>query len=134
MKLINAHTVENNNKAWKHRLIGEIDGVVTVAECVHCKSEVIAEELDEYKFCPHCGKATHAEECGQWLAATDNEKKRCSKCGSICFIAIYPWFGGQAKCCPACGVKMERNFEAKILEDEIWKEFDSGSELLKSVK
>ena len=64
-------------------------------------------EFDEYKFCPHCGKPTHTERCGQWLDTTDNEKKRCSRCGSICFIAIYPWFGGQAKYCPACGAKMD---------------------------
>ena len=70
---------------------------------------------------------------GKWLPTTSEDKMRCSVCDRVCLVAIYPWFGGQAKYCPACGVKMELKLEAKILEDEIWEEFDSGLELLKSV-
>lgn len=44
---------------------------------------------------------------GKWLKTINSNRKRCSNCDSICFIAIYPWFHGQAAFCPACGAKMD---------------------------
>ena len=44
---------------------------------------------------------------GKWLETYSTNKKRCSNCDRISFIAIYPWFHGQASFCPACGAKMD---------------------------
>lgn len=43
---------------------------------------------------------------GKWLKTSRENQLRCSVCHRICFIAIYPWFAGQATYCPACGAKM----------------------------
>lgn len=44
---------------------------------------------------------------GKWLETSHKDKKRCSVCDRICFIAIYPWFFGMAHYCPSCGAEME---------------------------
>ena len=44
---------------------------------------------------------------GKWLETHYTNKKRCSVCDRICFIAIYPWFFGEAHYCPSCGAKMK---------------------------
>lgn len=43
---------------------------------------------------------------GKWLKTSQENQLRCSVCDRISIIAIYPWFGGQASYCPACGAKM----------------------------
>ena len=42
---------------------------------------------------------------GEWLATTDENKKKCSECKVIHLIAQYPT--GQANYCPNCGAIME---------------------------
>ena len=52
---------------------------------------------------------------GKWLETHHTNQKRCSVCDRICFIAIYPWFHGQAAFCPACGAKMDDVEEWELL-------------------
>lgn len=42
---------------------------------------------------------------GEWIATCDENKKRCSKCDVIHFIAQYP--DGNINYCPNCGAKMD---------------------------
>lgn len=42
---------------------------------------------------------------GQWLETRDSNKKLCSNCEVIHFIAQYPC--GEAHYCPNCGARME---------------------------
>ena len=48
---------------------------------------------------------------GKWVETSHKDKKRCSVCDRICFIAIYPWFFGMAHYCPACGAEMDGESE-----------------------
>ena len=41
---------------------------------------------------------------GRWTFLKGN-KAECSECGSICYIACYP-YTGWARYCPCCGAKM----------------------------
>lgn len=46
------------------------------------------------------------ERHGQWLPCNDDNKKRCSRCDTICLIAVYPAWK-TALFCPVCGAKMD---------------------------
>ena len=52
-------------------------------------------------------KHSESKKSGKWLPTTSEDKMRCSVCDRVCLVAIYPWFGGPAKYCPACGAEME---------------------------
>lgn len=43
---------------------------------------------------------------GEWLETSHKDKKRCSVCDRISFIAIYPHFKSSASYCPNCGADM----------------------------
>ncbi len=43
---------------------------------------------------------------GHWLPCNDDNKKRCSRCDTICLIAVYPAWK-KALFCPNCGAKMD---------------------------
>lgn len=44
---------------------------------------------------------------GKWVETSHKDKKRCSVCDRICFIAIYPHFKKSASYCPNCGARMD---------------------------
>ena len=56
MKFIEAKSTEDNRNGWQCGLTCKIDGAVAIGSCPYCGKEVIAEDLNKYKYCPFCGE------------------------------------------------------------------------------
>lgn len=85
-----ARIMNQNDK----KVLSEIDGYEKAINAVH---ELILDKdlIENIQPVKH----------GKWLNTRDKNKKMCSCCGVIHFIAQYPF--GRANHCPNCGAKID---------------------------
>lgn len=73
---------------------------------IHSHHWDIYDNIDEvYKIMDNA--PTIEPKRGKWVETSHKDKKRCSVCDRICFIAIYPHFKNSASYCPNCGARMD---------------------------
>jgi ribosomal protein S27AE len=70
---------------------------------VKCRACLLDDALLQIEDEPAADVATVVH--GEWLETRDKNKKQCSRCGVIHFIAQYP--AGYKDFCPNCGVQMD---------------------------
>ena len=64
-------------------------------------------EIDKMEELVDSAPTVELRKEGRWLKTSQESQLRCSACDRICYIAIYPWFKGQATYCPSCGAEMK---------------------------